>query len=45
MEQRGPRIPEYKLDIFTDPASAKDIVKGKPWNMNCFKSMHEILWY
>jgi hypothetical protein len=35
MEQRGPRIPEYKLDIFTDPASAKDIVKGKLWNMIC----------
>jgi len=43
MEQRGPRIPEYKLDIFTDPASAKEIVKGKLWNMPCFKFTREIL--
>jgi len=43
MEQRGPRIPEYKLDIFTDPTSAKEIVKGKLWNTTCFKSSCEIL--
>jgi len=28
MEQRGP--PEFILEAFADPASVKDVVKGKP---------------